>query len=175
MRDGDPVHRHAFSQDLLACVRLQRLQGLGQFGEQGADSFLANSGSRRTLEPALVRSAALVAVNQPSFCVDWTLTAGQSRFCTTAVGASTNFAADEYSIRTSEGVRNSKRAFPTTMMDAVCGFAQAQRDPAMSPSASHSAARIPFTMLCASSARGRLVPARADGKQVNGPRCRLEP
>src|SRR5215469_10648037 len=54
----------------------------------------------------------LEATSQPPSCADVTLTGGQSRLCTTAVGASTNFPDGEYSIRTSEGVRNSKRAFP---------------------------------------------------------------
>src|SRR5438105_4823518 len=45
--------------------------------------------------------ALVVAVSQPSFWVDWTWTAGQSLFSTTAVGASTYIPEGEYSIRTS--------------------------------------------------------------------------
>src|SRR5882762_7122221 len=55
----------------------------------------------------------LAAISQPSLCVAWTETFGQSLFCTTAVGASTKAPEGAYSIRTSDGVRNSKRAFPT--------------------------------------------------------------
>src|SRR5207237_10102500 len=79
----------------------------------------------------------LAAVSQPSLSVASTGTAGQSRFCTTAVGASTNFAEGEYSIRTSDGVRNSKRAFPTTITGEVCGFAQEPSHAPRSPIPSH--------------------------------------
>src|SRR5947207_13305681 len=81
--------------------------------------------------------ALVVAVSQPPFWVDWTWTAGQSLFSTTAVGASTNFAEGEYSIRTSDGVRNSKRAFPTTITGELCGFAQEPSHPPRSPIPSH--------------------------------------
>src|SRR5205807_8859576 len=65
----------------------------------------------------------LAAIRQPGVCVDWTLTAGQSLFCTTAVGASMKVPAGEYSMRTSDGVRNSKRAFPARMVGWLCVLA----------------------------------------------------
>src|SRR2546430_10930583 len=65
----------------------------------------------------------LAAISQPCLCVDWTLTAGQSLFCTTAVGASMKVPAGEYSMRTSDGVRNSKRAFPARMVGWLCVLA----------------------------------------------------
>src|SRR6202049_2088266 len=84
--------------------------------------------------------ALVAAISQPSFCVDWTRTAGQSRFCTTAVGASINIPEGEYSIRTSDGVRNSKRAFPAGMVGLLCVFAQHTRNAGTSPMNSHLAA-----------------------------------
>jgi hypothetical protein len=59
-------------------------------------------------------------MSQPSFRIDWTWTAAQSLFCTTAVGASINVPAGAYSMRTSDGVRNSKRAFPSRMVGWLC-------------------------------------------------------
>src|SRR5438034_6780583 len=84
--------------------------------------------------------APVAAISQPSFCVDWTWTAGQFLFCTTAVGASTNTPAGEYSMRTSDGVRNSKRAFPAGMVGLLCVFAQHTRNAGTSPINSHLAA-----------------------------------
>jgi hypothetical protein len=63
-------------------------------------------------------------------------TAGQSRFCTTAVGASVKIPEGEYSIRTSDGVRNSKRAFPAGIVGLLCVFAQPARSAATSPMSS---------------------------------------
>jgi hypothetical protein len=61
--------------------------------------------------------ALVVAISQPSFCVDCTWTVGQFLCCTTAVGASTNVPEGEYSMRTSDGVRNSKRAVSAEITD----------------------------------------------------------
>src|SRR6266478_1499810 len=85
--------------------------------------------------------ALVAAISQPSFFVDWTWTAGQSLFSTTAVGASTNIPEGEYSIRTSEGVRNSKRAFPAAMVGLLCVLAQHTSNAATSPINSDLAAR----------------------------------
>src|SRR5439155_21157679 len=63
------------------------------------------------------------AMSQPSLWFDWTGTAGQSLFCTTRVGASMKVPAGEYSMRTSDGVRNSKRAFPARMVGWLCRLA----------------------------------------------------
>src|SRR6266480_3692354 len=84
--------------------------------------------------------ALVAAVSHPSFCVDWTWTAGQSLFCTTAVGASTNIPAGEYSMRTSDAVRNSKRAFPAGIVGLLGVFAQHTRNAGTSPINSHLAA-----------------------------------
>src|SRR6266404_7784587 len=90
--------------------------------------------------------ALVAAISQPSFCVAWTGTFGQSLFCTTAVGASTKVPEDEYSMRTSDGVRNSKRAFPTTMVGLLSILAQHTRSAAARPMNSHFAVqpRMPW-------------------------------
>jgi len=68
--------------------------------------------------------------------MEWTGTEGQSLFCTTAVDESTNVAEGEYSIRTSEGVRNSKRALSARIVGAL-GLAQDATSIGANPISSH--------------------------------------
>src|SRR5215472_3260328 len=83
--------------------------------------------------------ALLEATSQPFSSRRSTGTAGQSRFCTTAVGASMNIPEGEYSMRTSDGVRNSKRAFPAAIVVAP-GVATAHDAAGARPKHSPSAA-----------------------------------
>src|SRR6266478_5075887 len=77
--------------------------------------------------------ALVAAISQPSLRLDRTGTFGQSLFCTTAVGASTKVPEGEYSMRTSDAVRNSKRAFPTTSVGLLSVLAQHIRNAGARP------------------------------------------
>src|SRR5208282_3859207 len=87
------------------------------------------------------RIALVVAISQPSFCVDWTGTFGQLLCCTTAVGASTKVPDGEYSMRTSDGVRNSKRAVSAEITDVFWASTRGTRSEDSSPTAAHFALR----------------------------------
>src|SRR6202043_3443645 len=96
--------------------------------------------------------ALVAAISQPSLCVARTATFGQSLFSTTAVGALTKVPEDEYSMRNSDGVRNSKRAFPTTRVGLLSVLAQHARSAGARPMHSHFA-----------------VPPRMPGCRIRGP------